>query len=284
MNKPQEIPFKGYNLPRIAKWIDKGQLILSKHLNTNPVGDEFSTFIHDILSCFPDKLRFDAVFASVMHLAGTQLTPEVIKETLWRIAGNFETLSTGKPVPIWLNQSILEWCPVAIVKADPGYGYNEEYGGFYQYRVMAGTPAGLKFTLFWNIRYAKFIAKELGFKRTRKKRYKFTDIKELVQMQLYLLFDPELSKEGKPGSYYFKVPPSCAKRNKTILMRRFREDPCPLEYSLQDLPCYQCPMGYDKCNAGCHPRTYTMKFCPRCTSESWFDPLGRGVICVECDK
>ncbi len=284
MNKPQVIPFKGYNLSRIAQWIDKGQIKLSKHLNTTPVGDEFSTFAHDLLDCFPTKLRYDAVFASIMYLAGTQLTADVIKDVLWRVAGNYDTLVTGKPVPIWINQSVLEWCPIVILKAEGGYGYNEEYGAFCEYRVMAGTPAGLKFNLFWNLRYAKYVAKDLGFKKTRKKRYKFSDVTELTQMQLYQLFDPELSKEGKPGSYYFKVPSSCAQRNRMILQRRFREDECPLEYSLNDMACYQCPMGYDRCRAGCHPKTYYTKFCPRCNSESWFDPLGKGVICVECDK
>lgn len=277
------IPFKSANLSLISKRIDKIEAKLRPHYNSEPTGESFNKFVEDVHSCFSATIRYDVIYASLMHMAGKLMTREVIHNQAWRLAANMDKLKEGIPVPPWIKQTELEWCPIVILKADPGRGYDNTFGFFYQYRVLAGSAASLKFTTFWSIKYARFIARSVGFKRFKKTYFKFVNGRDMVQMRLYVLFDPALSRDERPSSYHFSVPTSCRVYNQKILQQRFRITPCPLKYTLSELPCYKCPMGYDKCGAGCHPFTFKRKGCPRCSQEGWFDPLGRNVICVDCE-
>jgi hypothetical protein len=279
------IPFKSINLSLVSKRIDKALAKTRRHYDTEPKGEEFETFVQDLYTAFPPKIRYDVFFASVMNLAGTRLSREVIKETAWRLAGNYTKLRRGIPCPPFTRQTVLEWCPISIVRCTTGRGYDKKLGFYLEYRIMAGQAAGKKFITFWTVKYARFVARSLGFRRTRKVHFKLHDGVELVRMQLYLLFDPKLSKEDRPSAYHFYVPASLRVKNQKILKQRYRLIPCPLGYTRIELPCHNCPQGYDQCPAGCHPKTYTVKPCPRCEKpETWFDPLGRGVVCVECEE
>lgn len=279
------IDFKATNLALVEKRMDKILTKIRLHIGTEPVGDAFDKLVTDIYSCFPvDTLRYDVVYASLMPHAGKLLDREALRMIAWRMAGNYIRLKKGQPVPPWTKQTELEWCPIAIVKSDPGWGFDGTQGYFYEYRVMAGTPAGRKFTLFWSRKYIRYIARSMGFKRTRKGYFKVSNGQQLTRMKLYLLFDPELSKDERPVAFHFYVPSSMVQQNQDIIEQRFRVQPCPLKYSLVQLACHDCPVGYDECKAGCHPKTYYRQGCPRCGEEKWFDPIGRGVVCIECEE
>ncbi len=278
-------PFKGAKLVAIQRQIDKALAATRIHYDTEPRGEEFEAFVMALYESFPPVIRYDVFFASVMDMVGKRLTRDLLHATSWRLAGNIDKLKKGTPVSQWVRQTEFEWCPITIVRASPGRNYSGKGGYFFEYRVMAGTPAGLKFTTFWTNPHVQFISKSAGFSRTRKVHFKLHDGSEMVRMRLYLLFDPTLSKDDRPIAYKFHVPASCKTHNRRILKQRYRLIPCPLNYKLSEVKCHQCPQGYDKCEAGCHPKTFYVKACPRCqVGETWFDPLGRGVVCVDCEE
>lgn len=278
----QLIPFAGVNIGQIDRTVDRALQRMRQHYSTEPTEEAFDRFVMDLYSCFPQIIRYDVFYSSVMTSAGKLMTREVIQQLAWRLAGNIKKLKAGIPVPPWTNQKELEWCPITIVKADLGYGYENTFGCFYEYRVLAGSPSGLKFTTFWSKKYARFISSDLGFRKTRIGNFSCSDGRELTRMQLYLLLDPELSKEGRPIAYHYHVPASMQKHNLEIIKQRFRVTPCPLGYSLFQLPCISCPIGYEECKAGCHPKNYQSQFCPRCQDDKWFDPLHSSGICIDC--
>jgi hypothetical protein len=278
------IPFKSVNLSLITRRIDRALTKTRRHYDTEPRGEDFEAFVADLFSAFPAVIHYDVFFTSIMDLVGKKLTRDLIRDTAWRLAGNMHKLRRGIPCPPFVRQTELEWCPVTIVRSTVGRAYDGKLGHFYEYRVMAGQAASLKFTTFWSVKYTRFVARSVGFRRTKKVRYKLVDGAEMVRMRLYLLFDPKLSKEDRPTAYHFYVPASVKKFNQELLKRRYRLIPCPLGFLRMEMACQHCPSGYDKCPAGCHPKTFVAKPCPRCNKqETWFDPLGRGVICVDCE-
>jgi hypothetical protein len=275
--------FQTYNISQITKIVEKALTKLRLYLGTTPTGDDFNSLVLDLYDCFPPTVRPDALASSMMPYVGKEITGETIKQFSWLLAGNLKKLKEGIVVPPWTKQVEYEWCPVQIKRANPGFGYDDKLGCFYEYIILAGSPAGLSFVTFWSWQYIKFIARDMGFKVNRKKRFIISNSRELCNMQLYLLFDPLKSKEDKPISTKHFVTPGMLKANQEILKQRFRLVACPLDYTVLEQPCHSCPLGYDECLAACHPKTYYTNTCPRCrTPDSWFDPLGKGAICVEC--
>ncbi len=281
------IPFpKIISVSRINKFIDVGLAKLRKHYDTNPVGPEFDLFVQDLLSIFPKDIRYDVVYASVMSLVGQSLTIDLLKQTIWRLAGNIDKLKQGKVVPQWSRQTNLEWVLVKLVRAKISRNQYGRVGFLYDYRVITGSAAGLRFKLFWSLRFIRFIAKSLGFSKSRKSKNLFKDGTELVGMYVCFLFDPKLSTEDSPKHYHFHVSSACKTANKKLLKKRYRLSmPCPEGFSLTEMPCFKCFAGYDRCPAGCHPKTFTVKACPRCmTTEPWFDSADNSAICISCQE
>lgn len=290
MNTPKQyrmLPFKkAFNIKLIDKYVDRVLAKLREHYNTSPTGSEFDKLVNDWWEALDGtKIPYQAMYASVLDLAGKELTRDIIKYTTWRLIGNLPRLMAGVAVPPWTQQTLLEWVSIKLVRAQPGRSTKGKMGFWYDYRIHNGQAAGLRFRLFWSLKYIRFLANSLGLKYGRKADYRLVDGAELVGMRLYLLLDPELNKEDGPGAYHFHVPASCKTANKEILKQRKRQIPCPENYTLTEMPCFKCYIGYDKCKAACHPFTYTVKACPRCQAlRTWFDPAGRGVICVECEE
>ncbi len=290
------IPFKSFNISQITKRLDKVAERMRNHWHSEPTGEKFESFVRDLYSCFPWSTRFDAFYASLLPHAGQCMTPAHIRNIAWRLAGNLKQLKAGQPVSPWLQQNKLEWVPIVLVRAVPARSGKGTLGYLYTYRVLAGSPAGKQFEIFWTVRFVKNMARSLGFRKRRKSPFIFTDGIELVQMKLYILLDPTMSRDTQPGAWHFMVTPSFLTANRRILKRRFRITPCPIDKPLIEWPCHQCPIGYlpdnrkgakvpRGCYASCHPMTYADKTCPRCKSaDVAFDPLGKGVICVECEN
>jgi hypothetical protein len=280
------IPFgKSFNVKLIDKYIDKALIGLRAHYNTTPTGKDFDKLITDWWDVFGQKFDYQVLYKSLLSLVNTEITRNVVKTNTWRLAGNLDKLKRGIAVPAYTTQSNHEWVSVKIVRGQLSRSYRGKLGYTFDYRVHNGQPAGLRFKLFWSLRYMQFIAKSCGLKRGRKIDYHLVDGTELVGMRLYLLLDPELNKEDGPGNYHFHVPPACKAANRKILKQRKRQIACPEGYALSEMPCYKCPFGYDQCPAACHPFTHTVKACPRCLEkEAWFDPASKGVICIDCEE
>lgn len=277
------VPTKAFNINSIDNYINDGLAQLRKHYETEPVGEEFEKYVADMTKIF-NGVSVNTVFLSIMSSVSKLITRENIIRTIWRLAGNLDKLKADIPVHEWLYQTELEWVPIFIYRVNKGKNYNNKTGFFVEYRVIAGSPAGLKFTTFFSMPYVRFLAKSLGYKSSRRYDFRLHDGKELTGMYLYILLDPKLSKENKPGFYHFYVPASYKKLNLEKIKFRRRIVKCPMDYSLSEMPCHLCPMGYDSCLGGCRPKTLYLKGCPRCNKESWFDPDGKGIICVECSE
>jgi hypothetical protein len=94
------------------------------------------------------------------------------------------------------------------------------------------------------------------------------------------LFDPKLST-GSPAFWHMGCTGGLKTYNRKLLQMRGRQNGfvCPMGY-LHD--CSKCPIGYDQCPAGTHPRTYVWQLCKVCQEENWFDIKQNKDMCVGC--
>jgi hypothetical protein len=255
-------------------------------------GDEFNAF-HDALSRLLPKVDRGTLFQSIRHSVGQTLTPELLQEIAWRLAGNVPRLQRGQPVPPWNRQADEEFVPVQIFRVQK----IRRFGNVsveWSARVLAGTSVGLTVHKTWSDKLCRAIAQRLGFgKPWQAGRYE--DAVELFGLRFYVLIEPKLcgtspgfetiwyddaEEKIRPGSFY--------DYNRTIIRMRQRPDdffPCPqgLPHSL---PCRLCVFGQDQCPAATHGRTYTQRRCDSCErDDAYFDPtFPTRVLCVECHQ
>ena len=98
---------------------------------------------------------------------------------------------------------------------------------------------------------------------------------------MYGLLDPTLSK-GSPNFDKVKVTNTFEQYNREIMRNRARLGgfQCPANYRHR---CFNCPIGYDKCSVGTHPRTYIKHQCVSCDKLAWTDPkCSEQGTCVDC--
>ena len=203
------------------------------------------------------KVKADVIYDSMEHMAGEILTPKVLRETAWRIAGNRRKLEQHEPVHPWTVQRELEWAPVQIISSTPELNPRSKFfGANYAMRVMAGSACPMLVVKWWSSKFVKSLAIKGGYTRKRNK-YPFQDISELVNMRFLVQLEPKLSR-GKPGFAQITTAPSLVKWNRAIIQKRFRKNgkelwPCPLRYTH---PCFKCHVGYLDCEAAVHKDTF----------------------------
>lgn len=269
----------------VNRVIDRALESLRPWYGTTPEGGEFAQFMREFAAVFNKPIPYEAFLGSVMTMAGQEVSRDSIQATAWRLAANLNRLLKGRPVPPWLGQTEAEWVLIDVVRAKPGRTAKGKPGHTYDYRVLNGLPAGLRFNTFRSKKQARFIAKSIGFSKFSRMRLAFRDGMELVGMKMYVLLDPELSTPDGPGFYHFHATGSCKAANRELMKMRRRVIPCPEGFSLAEVACPRCPYGYDHCPAGCHPATYVTKMCPRClTTTAWYDPTSPCVVCVDCEE
>ena len=239
-------------------------------------GEEFERLVEAVKTKLP-KISRQALFESMAYMAGEVVTFESIRDMAWRLAGNQRQLKAGLPVPAWTRQQEMEWMPLQIVESHPRRNHREAIGAEYTFRVMAGTACPLRVKKFWTRKQCQFFSTTLGFSKPWG-RHPFKDMSEFIGMRLYGLFDPELCL-GSPHFDKISVPSSCETHNKSLMQMRARVGfDCPEGFKH---PCRQCPIGYQECPAGCHPRSYERRRCDNCNEVKWFDPA-HDQECVEC--
>jgi len=247
------------------------------------VGLDFDEFVENIRK----RLRLAptaAVFVSLMHLAGTPLTPATIEGEAWRLAANLKKLRAGRPVLPWVAQRDLEWVAARIVSAEPTYDSSAGKSCFrYGFQILSGGPAYMTIYKNWSTGMAKFTAGRIGFTRRTGSRYRLHTGYDLVRMLLYLLVDPAQSG-ALPGFSATTISSKFKSANREILKMRARVIPCPAGYSLAEMPCHKCHVGFVECPAAVHRHSWTVKVCPRCRLDGWFDPDSVEVICITCQR
>jgi hypothetical protein len=289
-----------YNLPSIFQLRKKlAEEVSLNYFACNLTGGAFEDLVDSLLKLLPGTPR-EPLRESVRHLAGKDLTQERVDELCWRLAGNARALKKGAVVPPWSRQEGPEWAPAQALEARPGHietGWAgakvNRRGGHLTLRLLAGTAAGWQLKRFWTNDYVHVIKEELGFSPYDRAPYRrtelkepdlpFHDVRELVRMRMFLLLAPESGREG-PSFTEVKGSPTTVAFNRALLRQRLRLTyRCPLNYPTEEVPCYACELGYDKCQAACHPKTFVRGDCPACGDLGvWFDPAAGRDVCVDC--
>jgi hypothetical protein len=245
-------------------------------------GDEFNTLVAFLLAELPKGVKESALRRSLTHIAGERVTHELLHREVWRILGNISLLKKGQVVGAWVAQSKDEMVPLQIVQMKPWRNRYDQLGAIATFRILAGTPTGLLTTRFFSQRFWYYVSRDLGFNPRSGRGMK--NLLELTNLRCYGL--AKAKKRLQDAPFIDKLAPhaSMLKHNQSVLSKRRREGfKCPKKY---EHACFLCPIGYDQCPMGTHPRTYTVSACKVCNSnKAWFDPQGVELrICVDCRK
>lgn len=267
-----------FHLPHVIATRDKILDGMTLHVGTAPEGEEFERFVGDLYSLLPEGIKYEIVYESATYVLGRQLDKKLLYELAWRLAGNLNTLKQGKIVYPWSGQVEPEWMPVQILSANRTKTWAGEFGYLYKMRVLAGSACPIIFWKTWTTKACSYIARKIGFSAPWKN-HPYRDGHELVSMRFLVEVDPELCRDRLPGFEKVHCVGALLNWNRNILQARAHVNPpCPYDFSHF---CYQCPVGYDQCMAGTHPKTYERKFCQFCNQETWHDP-GAVDVCVTC--
>jgi hypothetical protein len=279
--------------------------VMSRVLGKKLVGDDFTSFVHDIHSQLKG-VAFSPVYRSLQHLAGVLITDKECDEVSWRIAGNIHHLRKGIVIPPWTRQLFKEWVPIQIMAVQRSIDYRNlsDNKAKTQMRVckldtlfLAGLQAGRRVIkeypehVIMNSRIRVFFGFDKRYNRygrniydaPKENVYPLHSVIELTKLRTYVLLDPNLP-EIEQGFVQMKGTPQTNRYNrKVIAMRTRKEFQCMMNYDVQVRPCYSCEVGYDKCAAGCHPYSYVQGTCAACQhSNRYMDPSLSLTICVNC--
>jgi hypothetical protein len=253
------------------------------------VARDFDLLVDEIFASLPDGIPRQHVHESLSHLAGTEMTQDLLRTNLWRLAGNLKKLRK-QPVPPWIVQSGLEWAPVQITAANKQRNRFNKLGYTFTFQILAGLACPLAITRFWTVDFCWFVSNELGYARRRFSENRlpkniFQDPRELVTLRLSVQLDPKFSTATEPGFEKVKVTSVQKSWNREQMAFRDRMDDahaCPKGYP-DSRQCHLCHVGYRECRAGCHAATYTTRPCLGCIrDDALFDPDKPADFCIEC--
>lgn len=248
-----------------------------------PMSEEaFADLVAHVTARLPSGCPLPVVQQSMLTLLGPPLGEQDAYATAWRLAGNVPLLRGMQPVGPWTRQEKPEWVPVQVMDVLKGRDRYKKPGAHVHLRVLAGTPAGLLLIRWWSQQFCSFLAPGVGFRRrrVRGKLFYYSDMTEFTSMRFFNQLDPSKTSGGKLAFGLYDTNSSILKWNRTILTARLRVDPpCPIK-SLQ--PCKLCPVGTDRCLAGCHAVTYEQRQCVQCKKLKYCDPDASHGLCVGC--
>ena len=248
------------------KLVDK----LSTYVGVVLIGDTFDSFVDDLCLRLPKDIKNKSVIQeSVSCLINQELTKPVLFENMWRLAGNQNQLRNGKVCYPWKGQIAKEWMPVQTLSTSRTKTMKGEFAYKLKMRILSGSASPLVIYKICSTKMCSYLASKIGFSPSWKN-FPYRDGSELTNMRFLIEIDPKLCRDQKPGFENFDCNDSLTKWNKTLLKARAHlEPPCPFSFTHF---CYQCPVGYDKCTAGTHPKTFESKFCNMCNEDTWHDP------------
>lgn len=238
------------------------------------------------------KVHYPTLEDSLRCLLDQRLTRELARETAHRIAGNVQRLRERRPVPPWVAQHDHEWVPVQVLAARPlRQERSRKMGSVLTMKILAGTPCPLTVTEWWSLRRCRLFSKDFGFSSQRNResaasRRPFSAPEQLVQMRMYRLVDPALSREV-PALTDVAFVDSMRDWNRAVLRRRFREGfDCPLGMP-RSFSCHRCHLGYAaenkrSCPAATHRLTYRRRVCEGCGESAYHDKEIPYRGCVNC--
>jgi hypothetical protein len=243
-------------------------------------GAELEDFVSVICNALPGDVRMEPVEQSVICMTVDPITEESLSDLAWRLAGNLHLLRQGVPALPWTHQPELEWVPMQCVESLPRRTYRGKLAAKVKFRVLAGSACPKLIAKHWTQRFMRYLSTSIGFSKPWGD-HAFSDIHEFVGLRMYGLLDPETSI-GEPDFEKVKVTSPLHKYNRSLMRKRSRLGgfECPAAYTHR---CFNCPVGYDRCEAGTHPKTYSKGFCQTCKRDAWMDPRCLDIgVCVDC--
>jgi hypothetical protein len=283
------------NLKKTTKLRKKIQASLASFVGEKLVGDTFYEFVSNFYEVFPKTAYRQTFQESLQYLAGDSLSREGLEEVIWRMSGNVSRLRQRRKVLPWSYQPFLEWVPAQVIRVirEPHpqswtFGTKSKLGWTILFRVLAGLSCPSTITQWWSVERCAVASRAFGFSRRRSPNsekpapYPYKTPQQFTLLMTHLLIDPALSNDG-PEFERMKFPPSVARWNRDIHVRRRRETfSCP-EGHPRDFQCYRCPQGWDSCPASTHKYTFDFRPCPICSlSEAPYDPEMDLDICLNC--
>jgi hypothetical protein len=264
---------KRFSLSRVFKQRDKLFQAIRPYVGLTISGNTLHDLVADVYRVLPNYVSHDAVFESSRAIVGDELTRKIAAEFAWRLAGNIDTLITGRPVLPWTRQSEDEWVPVLVTRVDPAFRRGKP-GFLFQLRVLAGSPCPTLFSHFMSKASCAGISHIVGFSRNMP----YTSSAYFTGLKFWAHLN---AARSGAGLFFQEVacPPSMQTSNRKILEIRTRISPCPRGFQHE---CLNCVVGYDTCAAAIHAKELELRLCPGCNLNSHFDLTRSDELCLTC--
>lgn len=268
-----------YNLGAIERKRDQLRTELGAQFGQQVLqADLFNAFVVQVRQRLPATVSYDAAYESCRGLLGRAFTPAEALNFCWRLAGNMDRLREGLAVGPWAGQRGDEWVPLQIIRGYQTRNAKRKLGTEFTFRILAGSPAGMRTTAFWSKGLTSLVAGNVGFSRFGD--YRFRNHRDLVGLRLYGLVEAKRSATS-PSFFEMAYPQSLVTWNRENVLRiRCRKEPCPRGWLH---PCHRCAVGFTECPAAVHRFTYERGHCHKCqTPDALFDPEDQTGACVVC--
>lgn len=292
--EPEETPAVSirYSIPKILRVRNSlAEVLRIEYAGRRIVGAEFERFV-DVVDEGLEVRGLDrkTLVDSLRWMAGIPLDAQLLHDAAHRLAGNVHRLKRRRPVVPWQVQRFPEWVPIQLIAARPDRRNDRDPGATYTAKVLAGLACPRLVPVWWSLKQIRYMAPMFGFSRPlrpdsrRRAPYPFASPAQLVSMRLEGLVDPKLS-DREPAFAKFRFAPALDQWNRQKVKQRCRVDPgygCPLGYPAT-FPCHHCAVGYERCPAATHRKSYELRPCTVCdAAEAAFDPDQPGAACVDC--
>lgn len=219
----------------------------------------------------------------VLELFNRTLSVDDARRLAWRLAANKPQIRRGISVSDATATSHLGPCIVRIVSVRPGYRKfrdgTSKYGATSTLEVQTGPGAGRTMAKFWSFGMCSRLARKGGL---WPRKVPLADVRTLYGGYFLVRLNPALGRDGQLAFDTIADMPSLKSRNLKLRAQRERKGfKCPLNQTVDKLPCYRCPVGEDKCPAAVHERTYQLRMCVQCNAQS-FHEGPTSVRCIPC--
>ena len=246
-------------------------------------GRDFEHLVFEAACTLPASIDHRALFTSLSPLAGRPIDRKEFYTLCWSIAGQMDRLQAGLPVCDWRSAPGPFWAPLQVLERAPALTRDGKPTNRYTFRFLAGPPCTLSASTLWPTGLVHGVLSPLlGFTPPWKDR-PFHHPADIVGLRFVVLVDGDLNGEyDGPPFEKFDCTPGLRSFNRDVLALRKRAGvECPEGFTLAEMPCHLCPIGYDECLAGTHPATFFPRRCGVCGKETMHDPNRRGA-CTEC--
>jgi hypothetical protein len=194
----------------------------------------------------------ETLLATVTDLQGKLATGEFLKQFFRKVAANTVKLMAGKPLTSLVPENP-GWTCIEIKDIEYGKTPTGERTVSFQAKAISGNIYGntVRRTHFLSGHSVDIFLYKLGCTR----KGSTNTPRETVQLRLWADVHKRKTTDGEYLSYgNWTVDDQCKAYNRKII--KLRRSACPEKYTW---PCAKCPIGYDKCPAGCRAISLEIK-------------------------